>query len=100
MHSLGSTVAHARAAQPVSHTDMSVGGPGLKRGLNVIDDAMRQLAGTSAEGLSRADVIALAAAEAVRMTGGPAIRVPVGKLSSGLAESLSCLSAPLEVAWL
>ena len=52
--------------------------PGLKRGLNVIEDALRQVAGTSAEGLSRADMIALAAAEAVRMTGGPSIRVPIG----------------------
>ena len=63
---------------------------GLKRGINVINDAMQQLQGTPAQGLSTADMIALAAAEAVRMTGGPAIRMPIGVLLSGQAMHSCC----------
>ena len=59
---------------------------GLKRGLNVIEDTMRQLQGTPVQGLSYADVIALCAAEAVRMTDGPAMRVPIGMVSAGQTQ--------------
>lgn len=41
---------------------------------------MKGIKGTAAEGeVSTADMIALAAAYAVRITGGPAIDVPVGE---------------------
>lgn len=53
---------------------------GLKRGWNVIDAAASKLRGTAAEGaVSKADLVALAGAYAVRITGGPAIQVPVGR---------------------
>lgn len=53
---------------------------GLKRGWNVIEAAAKKLRGTAAEGVvSRADLVALAGAYAVRITGGPAIQVPVGR---------------------
>ena len=43
---------------------------------------MKQITGTEAEGkVSYADMIALAGAYAVSLTGGPKIAVPVGELS-------------------
>lgn len=53
---------------------------GLKRGWRVIEAAQAGLTGTPAEGkVSAADLIALAGARAVRITGGPDIDVPIGK---------------------
>lgn len=53
---------------------------GLKRGWGVIENTVKKLQGTAAEGaVSKADLIALAGAYAVRITGGPAIQVPVGR---------------------
>jgi L-ascorbate peroxidase len=54
---------------------------GLKRGYNVIEATVAKLKGTAAEKtISRADLIALAGARAVRITGGPVIDVPVGRI--------------------
>ena len=47
---------------------------GLKRGVSVIRQIQAELEGTPAAGLSFADLICLAAAQAVRVTGGPDIR--------------------------
>ena len=56
---------------------------GLKRGFNVIEAAASKLKGTAAEGkISTADLIALAGARAVRITGGPVIDVPVGRVDA------------------
>jgi L-ascorbate peroxidase len=53
---------------------------GLKRGWRVIEAAMAELKGTAAEGVvGYADLVALAGAYAVQLTGGPSIRVPIGK---------------------
>lgn len=53
---------------------------GLKRGYKVLENTVEMLKGTAAEGLSRADLIALAGAYAVKITGGPVIRnIPVGR---------------------
>ncbi len=45
---------------------------------NVIEATAKKLQGTPAEGLSRADLVALAGAHAVRITGGPQIKVGRG----------------------
>jgi len=55
---------------------------GLKRGLRPVEDARDLLRGTAAEGLSLADLIQLAGAHAVAITGGPAIAVPLGRLDA------------------
>ncbi|KAG7671273.1 putative L-ascorbate peroxidase 6 [Nannochloris sp. 'desiccata'] len=56
---------------------------GLKRGYNVIEATVSKLKGTAAEKtVSRADLIALAGARAVRITGGPVIDVPVGRIDA------------------
>jgi len=53
---------------------------GLKRGWRIIEALQQSLKGTAAEGrVSRADLIALAGAHAVAMTGGPAIDVGIGR---------------------
>jgi L-ascorbate peroxidase len=53
---------------------------GLKRGWGVIEKTEAALVGTVAEGrVSQADLVALAGAYAVCVTGGPDIRVPVGE---------------------
>lgn len=46
-----------------------------RRRRNVVEATAKKLQGTPAEGLSRADLIALAGAHAVRITGGPQIKV-------------------------
>ena len=52
---------------------------GLNRGWGVIEAAKKNLQGTAAAWLSYADIVALAGAYAVGVTGGPSIDVPVGE---------------------
>lgn len=60
---------------------------GLKRGWGVIDAAAKKLKGTPAEGaVGLADLVALAGARAVRITGGPDIAVPVGRADAAAAD--------------
>ena len=59
---------------------------GLKRGLRPVQDARAALRGTAAESLSLADLIQLAGAHAVVVTGGPAIIVPLGRLDATSAD--------------
>lgn len=60
---------------------------GLKRGLGVVEQTVAKLKGTAAEGaVSKADLIALAGAHAVRITGGPVIDVPVGRIDASGAD--------------
>lgn len=54
----------------------------------VIKATMDKLKGTPAEGrVSYADLIALGGAHAVRITGGPVMRIPVGAFGAGLWDS-------------
>lgn len=56
---------------------------GLKRGWRVIEATAEKLQGTAAEGaVSFADLIALAGARSVRITGGPDIDVLVGRVDA------------------
>lgn len=65
---------------------------GLKRGWNVVNTIYSKLKGTPLEGvLSRADVIALAGAHAVRITGGPLIDVPIGRTDAQQGDPLNRL---------
>lgn len=67
---------------------------GLKRGWRVIETAQKALAGTPAEGrVSAADLIALAGARAVRITGGPDIDVPIGRQDATAAGPTDRLPA-------
>lgn len=59
---------------------------GLKRGWGVIEQLRAALKGTPAEGLSYADLVALAGAHAVSITGGPVIDVPVGRRNAPTAD--------------
>jgi len=60
---------------------------GLKRGWNVITQIMASLKKTPAAGLvSYADLIAMAGAHAVAITGGPKIRVPIGRVDAAAAD--------------
>ena len=59
---------------------------GLKRGLTPVLDAQKLLAGTPAASVSLADLIQVAGAHAVQLTGGPAITVPLGRLDVGAAD--------------
>jgi len=59
---------------------------GLKRGLRPVQDAAELLKGTAAERLSFADLIQLAGAHAVAVTGGPAIAVPLGRVDTAAAD--------------
>ena len=76
---------------------------GLKRGWGVIEATAEQLQGTAAEGVvSYADLIALAGARAVRITGGPNINVPVGRVDSTGADPegrlpMETFSAPEQI---
>lgn len=62
-------------ANPTSAHNLSCCGCRLSCRRNVIEATAKKLQGTPAEGLSRADLIALAGAHAVRITGGPQIKV-------------------------
>jgi len=66
---------------------------GLNRGIAVIEATYAKLKGTPGEALSRADLIALAGAEAVRVTGGPVIDVPVGRLDAEMEDPQGRLPA-------
>lgn len=60
---------------------------GLNRGWNVISATMDKLKGTAAEGrVSYADLIALGGAHAVKITGGPVMQVPVGRVDATEAD--------------
>ena len=60
---------------------------GLKRGYNVIEATVAKLKGSIAEKtISIADLIALAGARAVRITGGPVIDVLVGRIDAVEAD--------------
>ena len=63
---------------------------GLNRGWGVIEAARKNLHGTPAAWLSHADLIALAGAYAVGVTGGPSIDVPVGEPQRALKRPCSC----------
>eukprot|EP00198_Chlamydomonas_reinhardtii_P006140 XP_001695476.1 L-ascorbate peroxidase [Chlamydomonas reinhardtii] len=53
---------------------------GLKRGWRIIEQVRADLKGTAAEGVvTDADLVALAGAFAVRLCGGPAIPLPIGR---------------------
>mgnify|MGYP001810270830 CR=1 FL=1 len=52
----------------------------------MITEAEKKLKGTAAEALSKADLVALAGAHAVRICGGPAMRVPVGRQDAAAAD--------------
>mmetsp|Transcript_17640 Transcript_17640/g.49309 ORF Transcript_17640/g.49309 Transcript_17640/m.49309 type:complete len:326 (+) Transcript_17640:78-1055(+) len=69
---------------------------GLKRGVNCITDAMSRIKGTPAAGqVSYADMIALAGAHAVALTGGPTISVPIGRVDAGTADPENRLPSEL-----
>ena len=60
---------------------------GLKRGWRSIEAALEGIKGTPAEGLvGAADMVQLAAAYAVRESGGPAIPVRVGRVDADAAD--------------
>lgn len=61
---------------------------GLNRGWSVIEAVKKNLQGTPGAELSNADLIALAGAYAVAVTGGPTIDLPVGELWSMDAQAL------------
>ncbi|PNH00090.1 putative L-ascorbate peroxidase 6 [Tetrabaena socialis] len=53
---------------------------GLKRGWRIVEQVRQDLRGTAAEGVvSDADLVALAGAYGIRICGGPAIAVPIGR---------------------
>nr|UBZ25209.1 L-ascorbate peroxidase [Chlamydomonas sp. UWO 241] len=59
---------------------------GLKRGWRLVTTAEDQLKGTVAEGVSRADLVALVGARAVALCGGPVIPVPIGRVDARVAD--------------
>ena len=59
---------------------------GLKRGVKPVLEAQRLLVGTPAASVSLADLIQVAGAHAVQVTGGPAITVPLGRLDVSAAD--------------
>ncbi|XP_075265762.1 uncharacterized protein LOC142358193 [Convolutriloba macropyga] len=60
---------------------------GLKRGLNCVTAAMDKIKGTAADGkVSFSDMIALAGAYAVAITGGPKVPVPIGRMDASSAD--------------
>ena len=59
---------------------------GLKRGLKPVQEARELLRGTVAQEVSLADLIQLAGAHAVAVTGGPSLRVALGRLDADGAD--------------
>ena len=59
---------------------------GLKRGVKPVLEAQSLLVGTPAASVSLADLIQVAGAHAVQVTGGPAITVPLGRLDVAAAD--------------
>lgn len=58
--------------------------------------ARKQLAGGPAASLSNADLIALAGAAAVRVCGGPVMRIPVGRVDASEADPENRMPAETE----
>ncbi|KAK9812280.1 hypothetical protein WJX73_009877 [Symbiochloris irregularis] len=59
---------------------------GLNRGWSLIAAIKKELEGTAAAQLSHADLIALAGAHAVATTGGPVIKVPIGRADASAED--------------
>uniref|UniRef100_A0A7S0RPL2 L-ascorbate peroxidase n=1 Tax=Pyramimonas obovata TaxID=1411642 RepID=A0A7S0RPL2_9CHLO len=59
---------------------------GLARGLRPLEKIQKSLEGTPAAGLSLSDLIAYGGAYSVRITGGPAIQVPVGRVDVAVED--------------
>ncbi len=85
---------HARAFLSLSHNAVSFFASqldrpesfGLKRGLRPVLDAREALRNTPAADVSLADLIQLAGAHAVALTGGPSIAVPLGRTDAASAD--------------
>eukprot|EP00238_Polyblepharides_amylifera_P013457 CAMPEP_0196586576 /NCGR_PEP_ID=MMETSP1081-20130531/54827_1 /TAXON_ID=36882 /ORGANISM="Pyramimonas amylifera, Strain CCMP720" /LENGTH=227 /DNA_ID=CAMNT_0041908503 /DNA_START=399 /DNA_END=1082 /DNA_ORIENTATION=+ len=66
---------------------------GVNRGYRPLEKIKAMLKGTAAENVSMADLIAFGGAFAVRLTGGPAIRVKLGRQDATSPDPTDCLPA-------
>ncbi|KAJ0960334.1 hypothetical protein J5N97_001852 [Dioscorea zingiberensis] len=64
------------------------------RGFEVVDDAKSQLEATCAGVVSCADILALAARDAVDLTGGPSWSVPLGRRDGRISSASEATSLP------